>query len=83
MALSEHAARGKDGIYRDLPFFTKVKFQHRHFAMIAGAIARAVLSQSDRAHIADSFVQTLRLTNPNFDAARFRAACDVGPGDES
>ena len=73
MPLSKEAARRKDAITGGT-----VKFQHRHFAFIARIIASNVeVAKWDNYSTALAFAGALASTNPNFDRARFLAACGV------
>ena len=77
MALSPSSALDKD---RRQP--TAPSFQHRHFAEIA-RIIRTMDKVSNQEHgfidiredVAETFADQLARTNPNFDRARFLAAC--------
>lgn len=71
MPLSPAAAKAKDIRNSDAP-----KMQHRHFAFIAGVIAE-INDDNIRAYVAGRFARKLSITNPNFDVARFYAACGV------
>lgn len=74
MPLSKEAARRKDAGTTGAP----VKFQHRHFAFIARIIASNVeVAKWDNYSTALAFAGALASTNPNFDRARFLAACGV------
>lgn len=68
MALSSAAATRKDAT-------TKTPaMQHRHFAFIARTIADMPESVN-RLTVARKFATELAASNPNFDRARFLAAC--------
>lgn len=68
MSLSPDAALRKDAR-------TKTPaLQHRHFAFIARAIADMPESVN-RLTVARKFATELAASNPNFDRARFLAAC--------
>jgi hypothetical protein len=49
--------------------------QHRHFAVIAGVIAK--LDPTIRLATAKHFANELSATNPRFDRTRFLRACNV------
>ncbi len=68
MALSSAAAARKDASAKE------PNMQHRHFAFIARTIANMPESVN-RLTVARQFAATLAMTNPNFDRARFIAAC--------
>lgn len=56
--------------------------QHRHFATVATIIRERLgaLSKKDRDYVANVFSIALQETNPKFDKARFRAACQPSKG---
>lgn len=70
MALSTHAARRKD-LDAKVP-----AMQHRHFAYIAQTIAK-IHQPKARELAAHEFAIAMIDTNPNFDRARFMAACNL------
>lgn len=75
MPLSKEAARRKDAITG-----ATVKFQHRHFAFIARVVADSWTIFADTEQLetfAGKLADSLADTNPNFDRARFLAACGV------
>ncbi len=52
--------------------------QHRHFATVATIIRTRLygdLTKAQRNIVAEAFADALPATNPNFDRARFLAAC--------
>lgn len=51
-----------------------VTLQHRHFAFIAGVIARHPVAH-ERVTMYAAFVDACERSNPRFDRGRFRAAC--------
>ena len=59
----------------------RIQLQRRHYELIAEGVRRgrdaANLSTAQLEHVAQSFALILRCTNPNFDEARFLAACGV------
>lgn len=70
MALSTNAATRKD-------LNVKVPaMQHRHFAYIAQTIAK-IHQPKARELAANEFAIAMMDTNPNFDRARFLAACNL------
>jgi hypothetical protein len=71
MPLTAHSALSKD---RSNAKAVNV-MQHRHFAVIAGIIAK--IHPRMRSEIAWHFAGELRSTNPRFDQDRFLAACNV------
>lgn len=82
MPLTPEAARRKDASTTGAP----VKFQHRHFAFIAQTVAGfdpfpETYTEDEtnviRREMARTFSRALASTNPNFDRARFLAACGV------
>lgn len=70
MALSTKAAMRKDK-YAKTP-----TMQHRHFAYIAQTIAK-IHKPEARQLAAHEFAIAMMDTNPNFDRARFLAACNL------
>lgn len=71
MALSETAERAKD---KRTGTYAAPQLQHRHFAFIAACIAD--LPKVARLAAYQKFTNSLFRSNPNFDSARFRAACN-------
>lgn len=68
MPLTKTAARAKDKR-------SKIgELQHRHFATIAALISKC-RDSALRDEMAQYMGNSLRLTNPRFDRARFIAAC--------
>lgn len=49
--------------------------QHRHFAVVAGIVAK--IDASKRLEVAKHFADELASTNTRFDRTRFLRACDV------
>ena len=78
MALKADAAARKDALGATHP----ATLQHRHFAVIAGILAdmdgeNCGVSRGQHREICEHFADRLAATNPNFDRARFLAACDA------
>ena len=78
MPLKPQAALDKDKLGARYP----ATLQHRHFAVIAGILAdldgvKLSINPEQRRAIREHFADSLRATNPNFDRARFLAACEV------
>lgn len=56
----------------------KVKFERRHFELIAMTIKDAIgPGNVGHANVALAFAHALSFTNPNFDRAKFLAACGM------
>jgi hypothetical protein len=53
---------------------TKPKMQHRHYVLIAEAIANAPICDDCRMEVVSQFAAALRGTNERFDCERFVAA---------
>lgn len=62
---------------KDRASANSVKLQHRHFAFIAGLIAKSGERTEDKRRIVDLLAKGLATTNPNFDRARFFTAAGV------
>lgn len=78
MPLKPEAALSKDKLGAKHP----ATLQHRHFAVIAGILAEMdglflQINPDQRRAIREHFANHLRKTNPNFNRARFLAACEV------
>ena len=54
-----------------------INLQHRHFVLIAQAIAKCELTDEQRYAVASTFARELAATNPRFLVTRF-IACAMG-----